>query len=596
MKKGILKYLVIAIAVLFVLPAGAYFGGQHGVATEGMGGRTASPNSVTYINPNTIPPNNTIQVSPPPRTPDVTPITYTIAHDFVTTKGNLHDYTYLNITLPSTPWQAVILNYEGHSVGQVYDTRAWMSVNSVAVFRDICAEAGWYNVSANLTQYEPLFHGPVTIYFSPPADAIVGFYESNVTISFYPGAAPTGLPNEIIPVIPLHQLYMNPKSNQTSYTVNLTVPSDAIAAVAQVWITSSGFDEFWYTLEPSYRAVELFSGSSQIANILPFYKVRTGGIDLFAWRPVTSPFELNDRPYNVNVTAALGLLEHNTNLTISAVGMSPFGGYWIFRVNLLVWTSTDVTGASSTGYMFKAGSPTISTDIAMPGIGTASTQSYFFEQNSSAFSYSSRINTSTGPIFVSRSTTELSVMDQYSVNAVWENLSGYQLTNTVMRTVYAQAGHQGTVLQTKTSYFAIQLQSGFVFSVTQTTNGGFPMYGPFAQYLNNMSITYDITHTYLSVSASGIVRGESVLSNDLYTNGDLFAGVIELTSPVAGIISSITAVQGTTMKTYTSLIYGSQDGRLVLESVYQHTIEAVSNNPPGPLYFGTIVLDEIYTF
>lgn len=598
------KFMVIAIAVLFVLPASAIFGGgQRAIARKA--GTAANANAVTYINPNTIPPNTTVRAAPPPAIPpNVVPLTYTIAHNYVTVDGNTPghpDIVYLNVTLPSTPWQTIILNYTGTSIGLDFDTRALMSVDNVTVFRDICAEAGTYNVLASLGSYEPLFHGYTQMWFSPPADAFrgQGEYISNVTISFYAGPAPNGLPNAYIPVISTRAVVLTNKTS--SAIVNMTVPAGTTAATLQIWITGSGFDESWYADEPSYKAIQVWSGNDLIANVLPYYHVRSGELDLFAWRGLMSPFELNDRPYNVNVTGALGILESNSNITVRAINPSPLGGVWIIRINELLWTSASTTGAKQVSYTSSTHT-FISTNVFMPNAGSptnggnVTVQGYFISDVNVGIAFSSLISTSAGNILASKTTTETSYMDQYQINTVWQNWTAYQLTKSVMTTTYTHGNSFSTAVNTKVSYFPFEADTGFSFTVTQTTNGGFPMYGPFAAYLLNTYIAYNIMHTYANTTNGTTTVSKTSLSNSVFIGNGVFAGIIELLSPVAGYISQITTMTSTTLRVYTYISYGDVNGHLQIVSGYQHILEAVSNNPQGPLYFGTIVLDEVYTF
>ena len=605
MNRAILKYGVLFIALLFVVPAISNLGNSThaGIQTNSNNKLNVGPLAMGLENNhNTQSNNTTVRVSPPVNIPkNVVPINYTIANDYVTTTNppttpGKSDSIYYNVTLPNTSWEAIILNYSGASLGTVYDTRAWMSVDNVTVFRGIVPEAGSYDVVVNLTSYDILFHGSTRFYFSPPADAVKGEYISNVSVSLYAGPQPPGLPNVIKSIVPIYEFSTTSKVSDTSHAFNMTVPTNTSAATLQVWVTSSGVDEFWYSNEPSYRSVQIWSGDHLIANILPFYKVRTGGIDLYAWRPLTSPFELDDRPYNVNVTAALGLLEHSNNITIKINGSSPLGGYWIIRVNLLMHTSSSVTGAVPIEDHAKFSSPTIITDMTLPCLGSASKQSYFYELVQGEYGYSSLIETIGGSMLVSKHTTEVSFMYQ-SVNSVWENITGYQYTDSIMKSIDVINGTTSVNTHTKISYFPIKLQEGFAFAITQTTNGTYPMYGNFTQYLNNMSLSYDVINHYVNDTNGVVDSSLSTLSNSVYTNGDLFSGVIELKSPVAGLIVSLTAVKGVTMKIYTQINFKvSMSDSFVLYSYYQHIIKAVSNNPPGPNYFGTIIMNNTYYY
>ena len=140
------------------------------------------------------------------------------------------------------------------------------------------------------------------------------------------------------------------------------------------------------------------------------------------------------------------------------------------------------------------------------------------------------------------------------------------------------------------------MQSGFAVAISSTTNGTFPMYGNFTQYLENMSVSFDITHIYTNISQQGTVRTETQLINSVYTTNDEFSGGIVLLSLSGAQLTSVTNIQGITLKSYTFIISKSHKGGIQPVSGYQHILEAISNNPPAPLYFGTIVLDEVYTF
>ena len=574
---------------------GTYQGGNlwwnyNGTIPYNDGGLIGTGGDYVPLN---LPPNTTIQVRQPTRIPDIAPINYTLVHDLKTV-GSLTPNTtlYTTIQVPNESFQSIILTYNGQAYGTVYDVVEFLIVNNVLVWHSVQPENGNWTIVANLTEYESLFHGSVNLIWHSPNGAVNGSYYTNATLSFYPGSKPAGIPNMVVPLVTRASLtYGHPE-----VTVPVSVPSDTAAATLQVFQRGNTFDEFWYGDEPSYRAVTVYSGNKLIANVLPWYLVNTGGIDLFAWRPLPAPYDLSEVPTNVNVTAALGIIENSGNMEFNMTGVFPYAANWMVSANLLIYTNPAVTGAQPVSYFANMGKPRIVTNVPLPSGGTASVNSFFYENVINNFGFSSSIHTVTGTITVSKRTSEVSSMDQYVVGPVWENLTGYQLTQSRMVTVYNEQGMHDIFINAKTTYFPIEMQTGFVFTITQTTNGGFPMYGPFAQYLNNMSEAFDVSHFYTNVTANGITRTETSVSNSLYTSGDLFAGVIELTSPVAGIISSITAIKGTTLKTYTSLVYGSQDGRLVLESGYQHVLEAVSNNPPGPDYFGTITVDFVYTF
>ena len=580
----------IAVALMFLIPTGVS-------SAQPMNPNNGSNYSTTIVPPSSIPPNTTLTVTPPVKIPTgITPLTYVLGHNYTTPKEPR--VVYMNVNIPSTPWEAIILNYTGSVFGTVYDTEATLSVDNVTVFRSVNPENGYYDIVTNLTQYEPLFHGQTSLAFAFPDAAVDGEYISNVSVSLYSGSAPAGLPDNIVSLTPaISGLFIG---NSDNYTLPVSVPNDTQAAVMQVWLVGNSFDESWYADEPSYRSLEISAGNHLIANVLPYYKVASGELDLFAWRPLMAPYEINMIPYTINVTAALGLLEHSQNLTLKIPNVSPLGAFWKVRITMLLWTSSDVKGASLVSYG-NSTTTSLHTDVYMPNAGTSanggnvSTPQYFFEEVNLSYHFTSIIYTTTGSIIASKETRESSYMNQYSINLVWENWTAYQLTTSTMITRYNERGNHAINIDKKVSYYPFTADTGFSFSVTTTTNGGFPMYGPFASYLNGTYIAWNVTNYYTSISNHMVIHSRTFTSNSVSVQNGVFAGVIELTSPVAGIIVNITKITSITSKDYLSTA-SNFNGKYAVTTGYQHTITAVSNNPSGPFYFGNVTFDEYSYF
>ena len=580
----------IAVALMFLIPTGVS-------SAQPMNPNNGSNYSTTIVPSSSIPPNTTLTVTPPVKIPTgITPLTYVLGHNYTTPKEPR--VVYMNVNIPSTPWEAIILNYTGSVFGTVYDTEATLSVDNVTVFRSVNPENGYYDIVTNLTQYEPLFHGQTSLAFAFPDAAVDGEYISNVSVSLYSGSAPAGLPDNIVSLTPaISGLFIG---NSDNYTLPVSVPNDTQAAVMQVWLVGNSFDESWYADEPSYRSLEISAGNHLIANVLPYYKVASGELDLFAWRPLMAPYEINMIPYTINVTAALGLLEHSQNLTLKIPNVSPLGAFWKVRITMLLWTSSDVKGASLVSYG-NSTTTSLHTDVYMPNAGTSanggnvSTPQYFFEEVNLSYHFSSIIYTTTGSIIASKETRETSYMNQYSINLVWENWTAYQLTTSTMITRYNERGNHAINIDKKVSYYPFTADTGFSFSVTTTTNGGFPMYGPFASYLNGTYIAWNVTNYYTNISNHMVIHSRAFTSNSVSVQNGVYAGVIELTSPVAGIIVNITKITSITSKDYLSTV-SNFNGKYAVTTGYQHTITAVSNNPSGPFYFGNVTFDEYSYF
>jgi hypothetical protein len=471
----------------------------------------------------------------------------------------------------------IVMNYTGEATGLVYDSSFMFVVNGVEVFAGTSPEYGRWIVQKDITEYVCLFKGTVSYAFATPSAVVSGYFSTWLSLSFYPiprGSAPPMEPDTIIPLwSPISLTTSSPSS-----TVTVAVPTNVKDATLELYMYAFGYDEFWYSNEPSYRDLFVSVGSNPIVSVLPFPYINTGGIDLFMWRPIPAVFTLNDRPYQLDVTPALGMLEGTHSLTVNVTGILD-GSYWVVGGALLLQTSSSALPATQISYSFPAPFVTTETNAAF---------TYFNQTASLSYSYSSLLPTSSG----TNATASESVMEYFqnnqTFNAVWENITGLESTIINEKYTSIQADCVTTTNTLESISYPLTMDTGFEFTVTSTTNGGYPMYGPFSIFLFNVlqewrQSTIETTirqNTQITPMFDETVTG---------TNGNT-SGTIELISPTAGIITAITFISANTAAQALYIQPAFPDGSATM---FMHIIIGVSYQPSAPYYAETIILDKI---
>ena len=534
---------------------------------------------MNVVNPyNGIVNDSSVQASPPPALPGTTPINITLFSNFTV----LHWCPTISGTFkaPAGNFAAIVVTYNGEATGTVYDSSYWMTLNNVTVFTGTTPEYGNWTVQDNVTEFASMLHGSVYYFFSPPMAIINGSFINSVTISFYPVAPGSASPSEP------NQIFSTPigYANDVS-TANITVPTNAISAKLLLYVYGYGADEFWYANEPYYSPfenIQVTSGSTPIANVLPFPYINTGGINLFQWRPITGVYTLNDRPYEVNVTSALGILEGTHNLTVSMNKIDP-GSFWQVSADLLVYTSASAGRAQLLSYSFSQ--PVNQTLVSSNGLN-------YTTVGFSSYSYTSYIPTETGYIVAGTNNTETFLNTQdYSSNGVWENITQLSASTTVDFTSYLSNGNYTNQIVEKSTLFPLLMDLGFPAVVVSTTNGSYPeieLSITEIPILEQGWIQASISETQYP---SGLIgTGEHITEDIAVVSNAYNVENLTITSQFAGIINSVTNVSSLTAKYY----YSATVVNSTLVSSYTHIIEALANNASPPNYAASIIYDQIW--
>lgn len=510
--------------------------------------------------------NSGINAAPNPAVPDTTPVTVPMFSDFVVTHW-CPTYT-ATINIPSGNWASIVLVYNGSASGVVYDSAYSLVMNNVTVFTGTSPEYGNWSVQSNLTQYESILSGSVQFTFSPPMAIINGSFNNSMELLLYPVAPGAKAPSEPNMVIPFSSMS------------TVTVPSNVTAADLNLYVYGFGADEFWYADMPSiqpYRAINVTVDGLQIANVLPFPYINTGGIDNFMWRPVTGVFTLNDHPYSVNVTGALGMMEGTHNMGIQVMDSA---GSWTTNGALLLYTSNTTGPAIPISY---TNGPATPITIATPALGGIA----YLTEASSNYSYSSVIPTSTGFIYsLANGLNSFINIQQFSSDGVWQNITMLESSLNFYFTQYINNGAYTNVTTVTTSLYGLGMDTGATFVTSNTT---YPMTGTYTQFVQNLDQEWLQESETEVQTGTGISLHGSILESAAQGSG-IFAGNLTLTSPYAGVINSVDYVATQMTSSYFSATFNAT----AIIHAYTHIITAVTDNAQPPYYQANITEDNIW--
>ncbi|MCI4336358.1 MAG: hypothetical protein L3K17_04060, partial [Thermoplasmata archaeon] len=401
----------------------------------------------------TPPPTSGLISTPPPAIPDTTPVVMYF------TNASQNCCVQANFTAPVGTWDLIVLNYTGQAVNGVYDSSYRAYVDQSMVLFGTTPEYGTWTVLKDVTEYTSLFHGTFNLTFLLGAAVTNVYFLTSVSLAFYPVPNGGHAPPEPNLIVPLWFRVSITTSSPTIY-VDTNLPTNVTNATMELYAYGFGPDEFWYSQEPGYRNVEVAVNGTSLASVLPFQYINTGGIDLFTWRPITGSFTLSDRPYELNETAALGLLEGPHNLTARLLGVT-LSSDWIVAGSLLLHTDANATAASSTSYAWSAPAPTIHT------VGST----VYDETATVTYSYSSLVGLPGGPVNVSleRALTYSSAVTagQSWLTASWTNLTASEDASTNVTSAYSG----GPVTQLLTTDFPLVMDIGDAFNQS-SSNGG----------------------------------------------------------------------------------------------------------------------------
>ncbi|KAL6305342.1 peptide N-acetyl-beta-D-glucosaminyl asparaginase amidase A-domain-containing protein [Sparassis latifolia] len=275
-------------------------------------------------------------------------------------------------------WAGITLNFTVTSNGTQYDRLGIFTFQNVEIWRTSTPEPTtdgiiWTYVK-DVTRYTPLFAKPGT--FILELDNLLetglnGQYATTLYATFYASSVqypPAAQANMIIPVTTLANNTGDDASVPPAFSLNVTVPQNAVQIYAELYASGNAEEEFWYYNVPSeylddlpadftygngpFREVRMLVDGQLAGVAFPYAVIFTGGILPSAWRPITSYGALDLPTYYIDLTPFVPILAdgspHNITIDVaSAETDHTINDNWYVSGNLQV--VTDPSARPTTG-------------------------------------------------------------------------------------------------------------------------------------------------------------------------------------------------------------------------------------------------------
>jgi Peptide N-acetyl-beta-D-glucosaminyl asparaginase amidase A len=498
---------------------------------------------------------NPVTLDPPVKVPPVSPVVVTIADNAAF--GNGPPPAVSTVALPQGRWAEVVLDVTGSESGRQYDRLCEVFDGPVQIFLGVTPEptpAGiTWHVQKDITGYLPLLAGTRT--FSTYVDNYLSSVDTGIPVItakllFYPAgggfrparaaslaspalagdaisengpAAPAqdpGIPTQVVPVLPAGDTSdFNTVNAGQTLSATVTLPDNVTTATLDLYAVGQSTDEFWWSLTPAFREIEVSVDGKPAGVVWPFPYVYTGGVNSLIWRPVTGIHTMDIPSYRLDLTPFAGLLSatktsspgtHTISLTVAGNA-----GYWLAGGSLLLTAG----GPAATGALASdtLSFPTTSQVTTSNALGSSS-QPVTSESASAAYQISGTVSQG-GHTWTDTLSQNLQFgNDQSYVNP---SCSGpcYQwvhqeLTSTGSETISSPGAR---VTRNETASWTIDAPNGYL---TNADGSDFFLPASVSQQLTDVATQDTGYRTSLSESIIGYGALEEDNSAPTITNGD----------------------------------------------------------------------------
>lgn len=137
---------------------------------------------------------------------------------------------------------------------------------------------------------------------------------------------------------------------------SVIIPKNTYKAVIEIYVSSHGYDEFWYTNPPdsyiqmnnlttnrghgAYREVLVNIDGNLVGSVVPFPVIFTGGINPMYWEPLVSIGAFDLPSYDIDLTPYLGLLLDG-RAHFLGFGVNDSIPFWLVGANLHLWVDNN---------------------------------------------------------------------------------------------------------------------------------------------------------------------------------------------------------------------------------------------------------------
>ncbi|KAI9453624.1 peptide N-acetyl-beta-D-glucosaminyl asparaginase amidase A-domain-containing protein [Lactarius psammicola] len=232
-------------------------------------------------------------------------------------------------------WAGISLNFTVTSNGTQFDRLGIFTFQNVEIWRTstpepVKGDGIIWTYLKDVTRFIPLFSESGT--FILQLDNLIqagldGEYATRLEATFFGSSSqspPAPRADLIVPLTTLANDTGNDASVPPGFSLNVTLPRNAVAAFAELQASGNGNEEFWYFNVPNQFLGEFPDGitfgegpfrevrvlvDGQVAGVaFPYAVIFTGGIVPTAWRPITSYGALDLPVYHLDLTPFIPIL------------------------------------------------------------------------------------------------------------------------------------------------------------------------------------------------------------------------------------------------------------------------------------------------
>lgn len=300
--------------------------------------------------------DNPVTAEPPVSRPAGAHCTVTLADHFMSNAPDGTPQNFSGTLAPPAacagPWAKVVMDYTVSVSGRQFDRIGDLNIGGTEVYWGTTEEPSGptpttYTVSKDLTEYSALlrspqpFHGGIGNYTS---DVYTGVYDQTVTLTYYPGRPPAGLPDAVVGF---------PSQDAPAHFSLADLPRNIVRADLEVTLEGHGCDEQWFSDMPAdvsakypsaglcthgpYREADFSLDGHAVAAVHTFPHIYTGGIVPTLWRPIPAIHTFSLYAEHVDITPFAGLLVDGGTHELDATVQNA-GDEWTVVATLLLYT------------------------------------------------------------------------------------------------------------------------------------------------------------------------------------------------------------------------------------------------------------------
>lgn len=246
-------------------------------------------------------------------------------------------------------WTGISLNFTVTSNGTQFDRLGIFTFQNVEIWRTstpepVKGDGIIWTYLKDVTRFTPLFSKPGT--FILQLDNLIqtgldGEYATTLEATFFASSSqypPAPRADLIVPLTTLANDTGNDASVPPGFSLNVTLPRNAVAAFAELQASGNGNEEFWYFNVPNqllgdfppgttfgdgpFREVRVLVDGQLAGVAFPYAVIFTGGIVPTAWRPITSYGAIDLPTYHLDLTPFIPILTdgepHNITLDVAS--------------------------------------------------------------------------------------------------------------------------------------------------------------------------------------------------------------------------------------------------------------------------------------